>query len=269
MRPRRRLRTVTFLIIIMICGVAMGQTPERRSTTFSVELKSNAYEQYAYASRLFGEGQRAGMPREDALFREIAALELVPQRWPQEREVCVQAYALAVQMLSGPTYAVNAVQMAEKAERYGIDDAPQLPFILADKAVALSWLGQYDVAEETFLRAFHSKQFTKDVEPRFQRALWIDLAFMYKRQKRHRDAAAILRHCATLQGSHSFDKADDLSGSIDSDLAAGDLTAANADFDALLLEASTLRTKKINPAEVSRLPYLDQAIADYRKKLKR
>jgi tetratricopeptide (TPR) repeat protein len=256
--------------LILLCAFtgSMPLAAQSRSTTssstFSVELKPSAAEQYKYASAIIRNARQTGGDRDEALFQEVAALELIPQRWPNERRYGIAAYQQAVSLLAA-RYSLNAVEIAGRAEKY-VGQDPELALIQADKAAALTALGRDQEAEATLRAAIDGKPFAKLDDIR-KRIVLKKASFFFERQKRYREASDLVRRAVPL-GSGALDAVTDYEKSLELNFAGGAFNEAKADFDTLVRETARARGKKLTPQELQQLPNIDKYIELYRKKLK-
>ncbi|HUR83297.1 MAG TPA: hypothetical protein VM733_21240, partial [Thermoanaerobaculia bacterium] len=75
--------------VLLFVQVAPAEVLSRGS--FTVETKANAAEQFAYATSLSREPDRATEPLVNAM-KVAAALEIIPNRWPGDRALSIRAY---------------------------------------------------------------------------------------------------------------------------------------------------------------------------------
>lgn len=255
---------LTLLCALTLSLSSTAQTRTTSSSTFTVELKPTAAEQYKYASMILKHARETGVDRDDAVFQEVAALELIPQRWPNERRYGIAAYQQAINLLA-TRYSLNAIEIAGRAEKY-VGQDPELALIQADKGAALTAIGRHQEAEEAFRAAIDGKPFAKLDGPR-KRIVLKKAAFFYERRKHYREASDLVRRAAPL-GQGALDAVIDYEKSLELDFNAGALNEARADYEALVRETARARTRKLSPQESQQLPSIDKYIELYRKKLK-
>ncbi|MGH7488906.1 MAG: hypothetical protein ACREMY_25385 [bacterium] len=261
-------RSKYHLALTLSCAVTLtlplaAQTRTVSSSTFSIELKPTAAEQYKYASAIVKHARENGVDLADATFQEVAALELVPQRWPHERRYGVAAYQQAVSLLA-LRYSLNAVEVAGRAEKY-VGQDPELALIQADKGTALMAIGRNQEAEDAFRAAIDGHPFVK-LDAARKRLVLKKAAFFYERRKRYREASDLIRRAAPL-GQGALDAVVDYEKSLELNFNGGARNEAKADYDALVRETARARGRKLSPQELQQITYVDKYIELYRKKL--
>jgi len=235
----------------------------KSSGSFTIDVKATAGEQYAYASGLTTSSPDLA-ERTEAVIRSVAALEVIPKRWPNNRGLTIRAYGEIVSRLNGARLYQNAIGFCEKAIAY-VGPVPQrLPFIAA-KGRALMWLNRSPEAQQAFDEAVAGAGF-EALSDSEKIVIFRDAGFFYERQGNYRIAAQHARARAKYSADDLF-RAEALRKALDLSLIAGDYANARADLDNLSDAALKARLRNLQPPDQDLLRRIDAAIVEYRKKL--
>jgi hypothetical protein len=258
------IKTSAVMLLAVLCSVATAeaQTPAlKKSGSFTFDVQATAAEQFRYAAAIRAEGTDLSLQHE-AVLRSVAALEVIPKRWPDERALSLRAYTEILFRLRGAFLHQNAIAYADKAVAYA-GNAPERLIFLAAKGRSLMWLGRAKEAEEAF-RAATGPDFAR-LSDFDQSGILLDAAYFEERRGEPRAAARLMRqragHVGAVARAEAYRKALDLS------LTAKDHGSARADLAALVQAASDARKAALSADEQQVLGRLEAAIAEYRKKL--
>src|SRR5262245_53343311 len=110
-----RIEVILVSLLAVTAVVTRGsQMPLQATGSFTIETKATAAEQFEYASRISPRSDDLS-GRNQLILQSVAALEVIPQRWPNERELSLRAYREMVSRLSGAQLHANAIAVCDKA----------------------------------------------------------------------------------------------------------------------------------------------------------
>jgi len=231
--------------------------------TFTVEVRATAGEQFVYASSIRSTSSKR-LERDGAILQSVAAFEIIPKRWPGERDLIMHAWTEIVSRLSGAFLHQNALKYCDKAIAWA-GDTPQRLVFIAGKGRSLMWLNRNDEARQAFEISTSAGDFHR-LSDFDKSAILIDAAFFYERQRNYAVAAAHTRSRAKLCPD-DLSRADAMRKAVDLSIEMRDYGAARSDLAGLSEAALKARMRTLTPAEQEVLRRLDDAIANYRKKL--
>jgi len=260
--------TRTSICAVMALALFLGAGAEGQNTmkplgSFTIETRATAAEQFDYASRIRSDSADR-MERDVAVLRSVAALEVIPKRWPAERELIMRAWSEIISRLTGAFLHKNAVTYCDKAIAWA-GKAPRRLVFLAAKGRSLMWLDRTSEAKEAFDTATSAGDFHRLTD--FEKSgILADASFFYERQKKYDVAAAHSRARAKVCAD-DLGRADALRKAVDLSIRGRDLGAARADLGVLMSVALQARMRTLTPSEQEILRRIDASIAEYRKKL--
>lgn len=239
-----------------------GQVPLKTSGTFTIEAKATAAEQFAYATRISPDAADLS-ERNRAVLQAVAALELIPQRWPDDRPWGVRAYREMVSRLAGAELHGNAAAVCDEAIAYA-GKWPESLLFFAAKARSLMWLGRVDAARAAMDRAT-SGDFNR-LDDFSKNSILLDAVFFYERDHDYRTAAKHARARARI-ARNALGSAEAWRKALELSMQAHDDAAAKADLAALYDAALSARMHALTAEESAVLRRIDAEIAEHRKKL--
>jgi phosphosulfolactate phosphohydrolase-like enzyme len=258
-----RAHSIIAAIALLVSAGSVAGQPIKPSGSFTIDVKSTAAEQYAYASRITG-GSSSLSERNETVLRSVAALEIIPKRWPNERALTIRAYGEIVSRLNGAQLYKNAIASCDEAIAYA-GKTPQRLVFVAEKGRALMWLDRATDAQQAFDEATTGAGFDglKDGE---KTLILADAGFFHERQGNYRVAAQLARARATYSGD-DFLRAEAIRKALDLSFKGGDIEGAKADLANLSEVALKARMRNLQPQEQDLLRRIDAAIVEYKKKL--
>jgi tetratricopeptide (TPR) repeat protein len=237
-------------------------SPLQERGTFTVEVKPTAAEQFAYATSF---SAAAGDPsqRKVILLRSVAALQVIPQRWPAERALALRAYREIVTRLAGSHFHRNAVEVCDRAIAFAGRSEETLVF-LAAKGRSLAWLGRTDEARDAFAKAttgaFHRL-------PDFDKsAILIDATWFYTHDGNFA-AAARHAHARARFATGALGPAEAMRRAVELRLLAKEHALARETLTELSAGVSRARLEALTPDEQEALRRIEASIQDFRKTL--
>lgn len=257
-----RYSLIAAIALLVSAGTALSQSV-KSSGSFTIDVKATAGEQYAYASGITTSSPDVA-ERNDAIIRSVAALEVIPKRWPNNRGLTIRAYGEIVSRLNGARLYENAIDFCEKAIAY-VGHVPQrLPFIAA-KGRALMWLDRSTEAQQAVDEAVSGAGF-ESLSDSEKIVIFRDAGFFYERQGNYRVAAQHVRASAKYTADELL-RAEALRKALDLSLMAKDYASARGDLSDLSDAALKARMHNLQPPEQDLLRRIDAAILEYRKKV--
>ena len=250
-------------VVLAVAAMAFGQTTSRPSGSFAIEVKATARDQYAYASRIIASSPDREA-RNLAVIRSVAALEVIPKRWPRERTLAIRAYGEIVARLNGAGLYQNALDSSQRAIAYS-GDIPQRLVFLAAKGRALMWLNHPDEAQAAFAEATTGAGFDS-LNDHEKGDVLRDAGFFHERRGNYRQAAQDARTRATYCPD-DLCRTETLRKALDLSLMAGDNANARTDLANLSDAALKARLRNLQPDEQELLRRIDAAILEYRKRV--
>jgi hypothetical protein len=254
---------IAAIALVVSAGSVAGQQAIKPSGSFAIEVKSTAAEQYAYASRITG-GTSSLSERNETVLRSVAALEVIPKRWPKERVFSIRAYGEIVSRLNGAQLYKNAIASCDQAIAY-VGKTPQRLVFVAEKGRALMWLDRTADAQQAFDEATTGAGF-EGLKGGEKAVILANAGFFHERQGNYRTAAQLARIRATYSGD-DFLRAEAIRKALDLSFKGGDMESARADLANLNEVALRARIRNLQPPEQDLLRRIDAAIVDYKKKL--
>jgi len=248
-------------ILVLTYGVAGAASGPKGS--FTIDVKNTAAEQFDYASRLTA-GATNLSDWHEAVIRSVAALDIIPKRWPKESRLIVRAYGEIITRLNDAHMHENAISYCDKAISIVGSDPERLVFVAA-KARAQMWLGSKESARAAFEQILASPDFDR-LDSFEKRTILLDKSFFDERNGDYRLAAKSSRERAKY-AADDFQRVETLRKAVDLSLKAGDNENAKTDVDSLGEAAQKARMRNLKPEEQEFLRRVDAALVEYKKRL--
>jgi tetratricopeptide (TPR) repeat protein len=263
-----RLFALVAALIAPVISVGQGSLPPNTSGHFTVETKSTAAAQLAYANRLQHELLTIPLhtiQRMQATAQAAAALDVVASRWPRDVAAVGQACVQKALLFLNEKLFRNSEQTCESGAEKIAGSAAEAE-LMTVKGTAFSREGNYGEATKTFRAAERHGKFA-DLAPGLQFSLYNESAFVCELTGKPGEAARFLRKAAAVDGVHLITKAGALLGVIEMSERESDHGSARAalrEFDEVITAAS--RTS-LPPADIEGLHSLETASKRWHKKL--
>jgi tetratricopeptide (TPR) repeat protein len=262
-------RRRALLLFVLAAQPSLGQAPPPGLTgQFTVQTKSTAAEQLAYANRLRHE--LLSVPtrtpqRIESAAQAAAAYDVVITHWPNDVPATGRACIEKAELFVGESMYRNAESTCDSvAERLaGTREEAEL---LATKARAFLRERNYDAAERVFRATEQHRQFAQ-LPAGWRFATYNEFAFLHELTGKPAEAARYLRKAAAVEGVSLLNKAGALLGVIEMSEHASDRATARSalrEFDEALTAAS--RTS-LPPADIEGLHSLETESKRWHKKL--
>ena len=254
--------SVAAILLLAAMTLPAQPTPMQERGTFDVDVKSTAAEQLAYATSFTAAAEDPSQ-RKVAILKSVAALQVIPQRWPEERALAIRAYREIVTRLAGSQFHRNAVEVCDRAIAFAGQPDDTLVFV-ATKGRSLASLGRTDEARDAFAKAttgaFHRlSDFDKS-------AILIDAIWFYERTQNFAIAARHAQARARL-ATGALGPAEAMRKAVELQLRANDLAAARAVLAELSEAVSHARMGTLTPNEQEALRWIETSMQDFRRKL--
>ncbi|HEX6085117.1 MAG TPA: hypothetical protein VF266_11365 [Thermoanaerobaculia bacterium] len=255
--------SVAAILLLAVMTLHAQPLPMEERGSFEVDVKPTAAEQLAYATSF---SVAAGDPaqRKVLLLQSVAALQVIPQRWPAERALALRAYREIVTRLAGAHFHRNAVEVCDRAIAYA-DGSEETLVFLAAKGRSLAWLGRTAEAREAFAKAttgtFHRL-------PDFDKsAILIDATWFYAREGNFA-VAARHAHARARFATGALGPAEAMRRAVELRLLANEHAGAREILTELSETVSRARLEALTPDEQEALRRIEESIQDFRRQLR-
>lgn len=250
-------------VLLVISGLHAQPTPPKAHGSFSVEVKQTAAAQFLYATTAFTSVSGDLSEQHLAVMKTVAALEVIPRRWPAQRMLALRAYREIVTRLAGSQMHANALEMCDQAIAFAGPSADALVFVAA-KGRSLMWLGRHAEARAAFTRAT-AGEFSR-LEDFDKSAILIDATFFFQRDKQFAIAAKYAHDRAKF-ATGSLGPAGALRTALELRLLGNDRISAKADLVELSEAVSRAHLVALTPDEQEVLRQMEASIQEFQKKL--
>ncbi len=243
--------------IFAIAAAMAAQTPD---LVVKVEKQQTARAQLEYGRRLAWKLAAARTPREKhvAVANAAANLMAVERGWPQEKAVIIEADALLAMLYVKGEMPKNAIEAAAR----GLLLAPRDHRFHVAAGRSYARLGNKSAAAQSFREAIDTFDATGRDLMETLSGMNAAAAF-FEGENRHGDAAAALRHAASLPGLTPTNRCTFRLRALEQAMLASDRQAARKDL-ALLRDAHrSALTAVVTPAQRKLLAIAENAIARY------
>jgi tetratricopeptide (TPR) repeat protein len=185
------MKPILLSLAVLIATDVVAQT----SVQVPVEAKATAREQLEAVLPLIRGIERAKTPadRQLAMLTAASSLEVIPRKWPHDRDAIVRAGLLEADVFARNRAARNALEVLSRIEP-AATRPPQRLEIAGRRGALLAKLGQVDEAATVFATAL-----AMHVDaPRDRLPILTDAAAFYFFQHRNAELSRVLRESASL-----------------------------------------------------------------------